>query len=216
VVVRAAVDLDPRTAQIEIDSGPLPQILRGVPLNYRDIRLEIDRPGFIRNPTSCEPLAIAATATSALGQPASLSHRFQIGGCGTLPFKPRLALHPSGALARNGHPALRAVLRAGPQEAGIADAAFTLPPGELLDTDHIRALCARRLSPDRCPHASRLGFARIWTPALAQPLRGPIYLRVPADRYPDLLVDLRGDDQLSVVLHGHTEAVSGGRLRVRF
>jgi hypothetical protein len=216
VVVRAAVNLDPRTAQIEIDSGPLPQILRGVPLNYRDIRLEIDRPGFIRNPTSCEPLAITATATSALGRPAHLSHHFQIVGCGALPFKPRLALRPSGALGRNGHPVLRAVLRVGPREAGIADAAFTLPPGELLDTDHIRALCARRLSPERCPHASRLGFARIWTPALAQPLRGPIYLRVPTDRYPEMLVDLRGDDQLSLVLHGRTESAAGGRLRVRF
>jgi hypothetical protein len=105
-------------------------------------------------------------------------------------------------------------LRAGAEETGIAAATFTLPAGELLDLHHVPVLCARELPPERCPPASRIGNARVWSPLLEGPLEGPIYLREPSHRFPDLLADLRSA-QLHFLLHGHT-AAPGGRLRVRF
>jgi hypothetical protein len=213
VIVRAGLDIDPITAQASVQLDPLPQIVAGVPLRYRDLRLVLDRPGLIRNPTSCEPAQIAGTATAANGSSATVNSRFQAADCAALRFRPRIALHLSGALARNGHPALRAALRARPGEAALAGAAFTMPPGELLDLHHIRALCARQLPPGRCPAASRLGWARIRSPALPATLRGPIYLRTPAHGLPDLLADLHGAG-LHILLHGHTTA-PGGRLRIR-
>src|SRR4029077_6661598 len=77
-----------------------------------------------------------------------------------------------------------------------------------------RALCARQLAPERCPAASRLGYARLFSPLLDGPLEGPIYLREPNHPLPDLLADLRANG-LHIVLYGHTTA-PGGRLRIGF
>jgi hypothetical protein len=214
IVERIAIDIDPRSGRLSARADGLPQIRDGIPLELRSLSLNLDRPGFIRNPTSCDPLAITGTATTGLGQSAALFEPFRVGGCSALPFKPRLALDVLGGVARGGHPALRAVLRAGPQEAGIAASTITLPAGELLDLRHVGAVCARQLPPERCPRSSRLGRARVWSPLLDDPLEGAIYLRAPSGRLPDLLVDLRGGG-LHLVLRGQASA-RAGRLRIRF
>jgi hypothetical protein len=211
VVMRAAIKIDPNTAQVSVSSDPLPQILQGIPLDYRR---NLNRPGFMLNPTSCTEQVVTSTIVAPNGGAATPASRFQVSDCGGLRFKPRLSLHLSGGLARNGHPAVRAVLRARPDEASLAGASFTLPAGELLDTHHLRALCGRKLPVERCPRASRLGSARLWSPLLNRPLQGPIYLREPSRGLPDLLADLRAEG-VRILLHGHT-AAPGRRLRFRF
>ncbi len=59
VVVRSAIRVDPRTAQVSIDSAgsdPIPHILKGIPLHLRDIRVYVDRANFTNTPTSCDPI----------------------------------------------------------------------------------------------------------------------------------------------------------------
>ena len=58
VVVRNALAVDPASAQASATSDPLPQILKGIPIDLRKIALDLDRPEFTLNPTSCEPMAI--------------------------------------------------------------------------------------------------------------------------------------------------------------
>jgi hypothetical protein len=212
-LLRAPIFIDPRTAQATIKLEDLPQILAGIPLRYREIRLSLDRPGLLRNPTSCGPTQILGSALASNGELAKLRQPFQVADCGALPFRPRLALSLSGNLARNGHPSLRAALRADPGEAALASATFTLPPGELLDLHHVRALCPRDLTPEQCPAASRLGPARLWSPLADTPLEGPIYLREPNHGLPDLLANLQGGG-VHIVLHGGTATV-GGRMQLR-
>ncbi|HSJ76610.1 MAG TPA: hypothetical protein VK899_10580, partial [Gemmatimonadales bacterium] len=55
IAVRVAVSVDPVTARVTAVSDPLPQILQGIPLRTRSIRLDLDRPGFTLNPTNCDP-----------------------------------------------------------------------------------------------------------------------------------------------------------------
>jgi hypothetical protein len=214
VVLRAPLRLDPETGRLSVEVAELPQIRDGIPLHYRAIRLVLDRPGFVRNPTSCAPMQIAGMAGSTAGESTPLAQRFQVGGCGALPFEPHLALRLSGALGRNGHPALRATLRSSAGQADAAAATIALPPGELLDFRHLGALCQRRLPPERCPVGARRGHVRLYSPLLGAPLEGPIYLREPRHGLPDLLVDLRGDG-IRLILRGHT-ATRGGRLRLSF
>lgn len=212
IVQRAAVDVDPVTAQVSVRSDPLPQILGGVPLEVRSLRIDLDRPGFIRNPTSCEPTAIAGTATTSLGQTAPISDRFQVGGCAALPFKPRLSLALSGAVGRGGHPAVRAVYRGDPSGAAASGIAFRLPAGELLDLRHLGRLCPRDVDVARCPRDSRLGSLQIDTPMLDAPLEGSIYLRVPSGRLPGLTAEVRSGG-LHFLLRGRVTG-RGGRLGV--
>jgi hypothetical protein len=215
VAVRAAVSIDPRTAQATIRSDPLPRALEGIPIDYRTIHISLDRPGFIRNPTSCEPSRITATATSTEGTLANLSSPFRAVDCAALAFRPKLSLRLSGGLGRNAHPQIDIDLIPRAAEANLAAATFTLPAGELLDFHRIRVLCARGLAPEQCPRDARLGYARLFSPLLSEALQGPIHLRAPSHRFPDLVTELRGGG-IHVLLHGHTAAAPGGRLRVRF
>ncbi len=110
VVVRNALYVDPATAQGTVKSDPIPTALHGIPLDLRDVRVQLSRSGFTLNPTSCEPKSVDATATSAQGAVARPSARFQAAGCDRLGFKPKLALKLSGGTKRGAHPALKATL----------------------------------------------------------------------------------------------------------
>jgi len=117
VVVRAALLVDRNDAHVTAKSDPLPQILQGVPVAYRKINVLIDRPGFMRNPTSCDSATIGARVTSSTGTVADLSNRFQAGDCGALPFKPALTAtaHQAPEPARRVTAKARAATRATPR-----------------------------------------------------------------------------------------------------
>jgi hypothetical protein len=214
VLSRAAVRVDPGSTQVSAVSDPLPQILEGVPITYRDLRIEIDRPGFPLNPTGCVPTAVAATASSQEGATAGLSAPFGLTGCGHLAFGPKLSLRLAGETRRTDHPSLRALLRARPGEAGIAAATVTLPHSAFLDQVHIRAVCTRvQFAARRCPKGSAYGHATLRTPLLDEPLRGPVYLRSSDHPLPDLVADLRG--QIEIELAGRISS-SHGAIRTTF
>ncbi len=67
VVVRASIAVNPTTAALTITSDPLPQYVDGVQLRLRKINVEVNRPGFMLNPTSCAQQAVGATLTAAQG-----------------------------------------------------------------------------------------------------------------------------------------------------
>lgn len=214
VVLRAPISLDPESLVASVRLEHLPQILAGVPLRYREIRLVLDRPGLIQNPTSCKPSEITGRATAADGDVARFRDRFQLAACAALPFRPRLALRLSGGVARNGHPALRAVLLPRPGQARIAGLTIALPAGELFDLRRLGALCSPGPPARDCPRDSRLGHLQIQSPLAREPVEGPIYLRRPqAGRLPDLVADLRGGG-VHLILHGDLATVGGGRLRL--
>jgi hypothetical protein len=216
VVVRAALHVNPESAQISVRSDPLPTILKGIPLDVRSVAVEMSKPDFTLNPTNCEPLTVSAEAISVLGQAAPLSNRFQVGGCEHLPFGPKISLKLKGATKRTKFPALRATVTAKPGEANIAKAAVTLPHSAFLEQGHIGTICTRvQFVAEACPAKSVYGFARAWTPLLEKPLEGPVYLRSNGGEreLPDLVAALHG--QIDVDLVGYVDAVHA-RLRNRF
>jgi len=218
VVVRNAIRIDPTTAQLTVDSDPLPSILHGIPLDLRDVRVQYDK---TVNPTSCEPMSFASTVTSTQGATASPSAYFQAAGCDRLGFGPRLSLRLFGPTHRAAHPALRAVLRTRPGDANIGKATVILPRTELLENAHIRTICTRvqfDAGPGggaECPKGSVYGHARAWTPLLDRPLQGPVYLRANGGQreLPDLVAAL--DGQIHVDLVGYIDSVNE-RIRTRF
>ena len=58
---------NPSTAALTITSDPLPQSLDGIPLQIKTVNLDIDREGFMFNPTDCQPLAIEGALESSAG-----------------------------------------------------------------------------------------------------------------------------------------------------
>ncbi len=213
VTTRVALNVDPETAKIHAVSDPLPQILDGIPLDVRSINLELGRPQFSLNPTSCDPSSVLGSATSALGVNQALSSPFQVGGCSTLPFKPNLAISIKGATKRGGHPALKAVATAKPGEANIGRVSVALPPTEFLDQGNIKTICTKvQFSAHACPAASIYGKATAITPLLDSPLSGPVYLRSSTHKLPDLVVALKGpaSQPIEVVLAGKVDTFHKG------
>jgi hypothetical protein len=218
VVVQAALRIDPTTAQISAVSDPLPSVLQGIPLNVRDLRVNMNRDHFTLNPTSCNPMSIDATVQSTQGATANPSDRFQVGECGVLGFKPKLALRLKGGTKRNGHPAFTSVLTARGGDANLARAQVTLPATMQLDQSHIKAPCTRtQFAANQCPPASVIGQATAISPLLDQPLSGPVYLRTGSNPLPDVVLALHGPDSQPVEIDavGKVDAVNG-RLRTTF
>ena len=210
--------VNPETAQITIKSDPLPQIVNGVLIRTRDVRIHLDRPGFALNPTSCEPKSINANLRSTEGAFKADSVRFQVGNCANLGFAPRISLRLKGGTRRGAFPALRAVVTPRPGDANIARAAVTLPHSAFLEQGHIRTICTRVQfaagagNGAQCPAASIYGRATAFTPLLNEPLQGPVYLRSSSHNLPDLVVALQGPPSLPLAfdLDGRVDSVHGG------
>jgi hypothetical protein len=208
IVVREALTLNPVTAQVQVDgsaSDPIPHILKGIPLNVRDLRVYTDRPDFTLNPTNCSQEQTDATLwgggttfIAALETPTALSDRYQAADCAALPFKPKLKLKLTGGTKRGRFPALRATVTTRGGEANFKGAVVTLPRSAFLEQAHIRTICTRVQfaagagNGAQCPPASIYGKARAWTPLLDEPAEGPVYMRSSSHKLPDLVVALKG------------------------
>jgi hypothetical protein len=225
VVVRSAIRIDPRTAQASIDSAgsdPIPHILEGIPLHLRDIRVNVDRPDFTRNPTSCDRMAVSSTLGGAGADPFNLAddsiavstQRFQVLNCTLLDFKPSLSLR-LGASAHSAYPSLRATYAARPGDANLSGVSVSMPPAVFLAQNHIDTVCTRvQFARDACPAGSIYGHARALTPLMDEALEGPVYLRSSRTAVPDLVAELRGRG-IEIEVPGRIDSSRGG-LRANF
>lgn len=214
VVVRAALHFDPDTASVRVESDPLPTIVSGIPLALRSLTVNLDRPGFVLNPTSCDPAAITGSAISTAGAAARLEERFQVGSCDRLGFQPRMSVSLLGSPRRGGHPGLRTILRTRRGDANLRSVAVTLPPTELLESRRLGTVCAAEdLAARRCPARSIHGHAKVWSPLLNGPLQGPLFLLSSDNRLPDLVAALNGEVRLT--LRAEIDSIRG-RLRTNF
>jgi hypothetical protein len=221
ITVRTALNVNPETAQGEALSDPFPQIFQGIPVRVRDIRLNLDKPNFTLNPTSCAVKQIDAHITGTGGIVNStaddtgvdLSNRFQAADCASLGFKPNLALRLFGGAKRGAHPKFVATLRAREGDANIAGASVALPHSEFLDQAHIRTVCTRvQFAQKSCPAGSVYGHAVARTPLFDTPLGGKVYLRSSSHQLPDLVAVLKGPDTqpVEVDLDGRIDSIHGG------
>jgi hypothetical protein len=213
VVVREALRVNPETAEVFVDAGtsdPIPHIIDGIPVHLRDIRIYVDRPEFVLNPTSCEPTSTASTvlgsgtdfASEADDRPVTVTSRFQAADCANLGFRPALKISLKGPTKRAGLPALTAVVTPRAADANIGRAVVTLPPSEFLEQGHIGNSCTRVQfnagggNGEHCPANSVLGHAVAVTPLLSEPLEGPVFLRSNGGerKLPDLVAALHSTD----------------------
>lgn len=222
IIVRSAIEVNPLTTQVSLDSAasdPIPHIIGGIPIHIRDVRVHIDRPQFTVNPTSCEPLQTTSTLTGSsppftdpFAQSATVPNRFQVSSCSSLGFGPKLSLKLLGGTKVNRYPRLRATVQMRPGDANFKSAAVALPHAEFLAQEHIATVCAKRLfDAHHCPKGSVYGSARAFTPLLAEPMEGPVYLVSGMGHLlPDLVVSLAGPGGIEVDLDARIDQVRGG------
>lgn len=225
-VVRAAVFVDPETAEVHAVSDPIPFIFGGVKLDIRSVDISIDRSEFTVNPTTCrEPFSVRSSIFGGGSDPANpgawfeskQSSDFRATECGALKFKPKFFPRIMGgqnATRRAANPRFRAILEARNGDANLRRAAFILPRATILDQSHIKTICTRvQLAANECPKNSIYGNATATSPLLDEQLKGPVYLTSSSNTLPDLLVNLRG--QVPVRLRGVISS-EHGRLKTVF
>ena len=198
VVVRAAVAVDPHTAQITVSSDALPRILDGVPLQIRTVNVSIDRSGFIFNPTDCEPLSVGGTITSTQGASAAVSSRFQAANCAALGFHPVFSVSSQAKTSKkNGASLVVKVGYPAGAQANIRSVAVTLPRQLPARLTTIQQACPEGVfnaNPAGCPAGSVIGTGTASTPILAGLFTGPAYLVSHGGAaFPDIVVILQGE-----------------------
>ena len=198
VVVRAAIYIDPHSAQPTIVSDPLPSILDGVPLQLKTVNVTIDRERFMFNPTNCEPLAATGTITSTQGTQAPVSTRFQAADCTALAFKPSFKVSTQAKTSKkNGASLTVKVGYPKGAEANIRSVAVTLPkqlPSRLTTIQQACPGATFAANPASCPVGSVIGTALASTPVLASAVTGPVYLVSHGGAaFPDLVLILQGE-----------------------
>ncbi len=217
-VVRSAVFVNPVTAQATAKADPLPQIIEGIPIVYSTVNVQLDRPGFSLNPTSCAAKESSATLTSTGGKVATPTSPYAASNCAKLGFKPNLSIKLFGGTKRSSHPKLRATLKMPQGGANLAGASVALPHSEFLDQANIVTVCTRvQFAADACPAGSIYGTATAKLSLFDFPLEGPVYLRSSSNPLPDLVMSLKGPASLPIEAEvvGRVDSVNGG-LRTTF
>jgi hypothetical protein len=216
IVVRARIDIDRETSTAivttdETGSHAVPQIIFGVPLRLQRITVDIDRPGFILNPTNCAGQQITAVVSGSENATATVSSPFAVGGCKSLAFKPKFTVFTNGHTSRVGGASLdtRVSYPAGSvgSEANIASVKVSLPrqlPSRLTTLQKACPAATFARNPAECPRASVVGIVRAKTPLLPGSLAGPVYfVSHGGEQFPSLIIVLQGD-QVRVDLTGTT------------
>ena len=216
LVVRAKIEVDPRTAVLTITSDKtgefkIPSIIDGIPLDTKHINVTVNRAAFTFNPTNCSALSITGSLTSVEEAVSGLSVPFHTTNCATLAFKPSVAASTSGKTSRKDGASLKFKLTypKAPwgSQANVAKAKVDLPKQLPSRLTTLQKACVDKVfeaNPANCPVASRIGSAKAITPIIPVPLEGPVYfVSHGGAKFPELVIELSGYG-VKVDLYGET------------
>ena len=219
VVVRVALHIDPLDAHVIADSETVPEIIGGIPLRLREIRVNINREHFMINPTNCSEFQTVSEGVGDQGTAASFSSAFQAVDCTTLSFKPRMTITQLGGrkfTARAKDPGLQFDLNTDPGDANLKSVTVTLPKAFHIDQAHLGNLCSKgQLEREHCAGRQPIGFVKDETPLLEAPLEGPAYAvsgyAGNGNVLPHIAFILGG--QVTIVPQAESHTLANGRLQ---
>jgi hypothetical protein len=211
-IVRAKINVDPTDAHLTVVSDAFPTILDGIPLELQHVNVTINRPGFVFNPTSCEPMKLTGELESSEGAKADVSTPFQVTNCAALAFKPAFKVSTSAKTSRVDGATLHVdlTLPNAPRgtQSNVARVKVSLPKQLPSPLKTLQKACTEAVfaeNPSSCPVASRVGEAHVSTPVLEGGLAGPAYfVSHGGAKYPELILVLTGEDGVTVQVHGET------------
>jgi hypothetical protein len=211
-VVRARLDVAPRTAEVTVTTDPLRLARYGIPFRLKTLQVTVDRPGFAVNPTHCDRQQVTGSVLGQLpdGSPGAVhpvSSPFAVTGCRGLPFHPSFSVFTQGATGRARGASLDVKVRTPAGSANVREVHVTLPRALPARLQTLKLACVEGVfdaNPAACPPASAVGIATARTPILASPVSGPAYLVSHGGaEFPDLEIVLQGEG-VQLILQGKT------------
>jgi hypothetical protein len=204
VVVRATINVDPHTAALTVTTNPsgpyaIPHMIEGIPLQIKHVNVNVNRPGFTFNPTSCNPTQVTGTVASAESASSPVAIPFQVTNCQSLKFAPQFKVSTQGKTSKaKGASLTTTIAYPAPFNtyANIAKVKVELPkalPSRLTTLQKACTAAQFNSNPAGCPAASVIGHAKAITPLLPVPLEGPAYfVSNGGEAFPNLIMVLQG------------------------
>jgi hypothetical protein len=205
VIVRAKIEVNPLTAALTITTDAsgehaIPTIIDGIPLQIKHVYVNINRPGFTFNPTSCNPTKITGEIKSAEGSTSPVEDAFQVTNCAQLKFNPQISFSTSGKTSKaDGADLITKITYPSSAPGTYANVGYVkveLPkalPSRLTTLQKACTLKQFELNPAACPNESKIGYAVVHTPLLPVPLEGPaIFVSHGGEAFPTLTMVLQG------------------------
>ena len=169
VVTRGTLNVEPYTARV-VATSSLPTIVGGIPLRLKGISVEMNKQGFLQNPTNCGVLQTETTLTSTLGATQSLSTPFQVSNCNKLAFKPAFGSATGARTSKANGASLETTLNVPAGDANVKSVVVQLPKQLPSRLTTLQKACPEKTfaaNPYICPSGSFVGGVRANTPALA-------------------------------------------------
>lgn len=211
VLSRGTLNVDQYTARVTATTS-LPTIVKGVPLRLRKVTVNMNRQGFLINPTNCGVLATETTLTSTFGAEQKLSSPFQVGNCKALAFKPKFGSTTSAKTSKANGASLETTINMPAGDANIKSVLVQLPkqlPSRLTTLQKACPEATFAKDPNICPPGSFVGGARANTPTLPAKLTGPaILVSHGGQAFPDLDLVMNANG-VRVILVGNTNIKNG-------
>ena len=214
VVTRAGISVGLYDGRVTVDST-LPSVVGGVPLRLKSLAVNVNRPHFASNPTSCGALSTDSALLSTMGAHDPLSSPFQAVDCGALAFKPQVRVSTTGRTSKAGGASIRVSVTQPAGQANIRELQLQLPKQLVARGTTLRKACLAAsfesgIPPGTCQTTARVGTVAVTTPVLPGVLTGTAWLvSHGGEAFPDLDLVLKGDN-LEVVLVGHTHIARSG------
>jgi hypothetical protein len=216
LVVRAKIEVNPRTAELTITTDPsgphaIPHLIDGIPVQIKKVNVLVNRPNFTFNPTSCSPLSMTGAITGVEGASSPVSVPFQATNCAVLRFEPKAQVSTAAkpSKANGSSLAFKIAYPKGAMgsQSWFNEAKFDIPkqlPARLTTIQKACLAAVFETNPAACPAASLIGHAIVHTQVLPVPLTGPVYfVSYGATKFPDAVLVLQGYG-VTVDLHGET------------
>jgi hypothetical protein len=196
-VLRAAITVDPLSGDATLETDSLPDAFEGVPLRFQMIGLDLARPGFLRNPTSCAPTKVIATIRAESGVSATSASPFRLKGCDALKFRPTFSIGLRGRseLRRDGRPGLKLTARLPKGSANLRSVDVQLPGLLRFSAADLKEVCARSdAERGDCKKGSRVGVGYARSPLMKKTMKGFVYVVQPHGHgSPDLWTSIEGE-----------------------
>lgn len=215
IVTRSTININPTTARVTAETA-LPTIVKGIPIRMRSLSVDVNRQGFLLNPTNCAVEATESVLTSTFGAVQSgLSSPFQAEGCSGLAFKPTFTASTSAKHSKTQGASLVTTITMPSGQSNTKSVFVTLPKQLPSRLTTLQKACLAKVfeaNPLNCKKespGSEVGTATAVTPTLSVPMKGPAFLVSHAgESFPSLELVLEGQG-VRVIVEGKTDIKKG-------
>ncbi len=194
---------------IDLEVAETPTIVNGVPLYLRKMDINVSKPGFLFNASSCAPSETKVSFTSQEGGTNTATAPYQLTDCDKLKFDPQMTAKFTGTAKS---PGFSTQIRGTDGESTLRDTEITLPAGATVSgLSALKLACPRSdYEANNCQPGALVGNVRAETSLLPLPLTGPVTL-IENGVLPALGIKLRGAISFDLIVENQVE-VGTGRL----